>query len=161
MIATLVVSIVALAPPLFNRLLIVAYRVLRRPVPDDFVAPDWRTMIEAAGLYVLGALVAGTSYFLIALSIYPGLTVSDALYVIGAASVSSAISLLAVFAPGGLGVREVTLAVLLAPVLPPAVAVVLVVLLRVWSIGVDLLFYAVSWVMRSLAGRARIAGEVS
>jgi hypothetical protein len=58
-------------------------------------------------------------------------------------------------------VREVTLAVLLAPVLPPAVAVVLVVLLRVWSIGVDLLFYAVSWVMRSLVGRARIAGEVS
>jgi uncharacterized membrane protein YbhN (UPF0104 family) len=161
MIATLVVSLVVLAPPLFNRLVGVAHRALRGAAPDGDLALDWRTMLEAAGLYILGALIAGTSYFLVALSVYPDLTLNDALYVIGAASVSSAISLLAVFAPGGLGVREVTLAVLLAPVLPPAVAVVLVVVLRVWSICVDLIFYATSWLSRSVAVRTRVAGEIS
>ena len=125
-----------------------AFRILRRWSPDPSLFPGWGTTLEAIALYLVGALISGTSCLLVALSIYPDLPLNNALYLIGATSVASALSLLAVFAPGGLGVREATLVVLLAPVLPTAIAVVFVVLLRVWSIAVDLLFFVINWLLR-------------
>jgi uncharacterized membrane protein YbhN (UPF0104 family) len=148
MIAALVVSVVVLIPPVFRRLLAFVFRVLRRGSPDPSLFPTWDTTLEATALYLVGALISGTSHFLVALSVYPDLPLTNALYLIGAASVASALSLLAVFAPGGVGVREATLVVLLAPVMPTAIAVVFVVLLRVWSIAVDFLFFVINWLLR-------------
>ena len=96
MILALVVSVVLLIPPVFHRLLALGFRVLRRRAPDPSLFPDWSTVLEATGLYILGALIAGASYYLVAVSVYPDLPLTDALYVIGAVSVSAAISLLAV-----------------------------------------------------------------
>ena len=48
--------------------------------------------------------------------------------------------MLAVFAPGGLGVREGVQALLLALVMPVPIALVVVVVTRVWSLAVDGLF---------------------
>jgi uncharacterized membrane protein YbhN (UPF0104 family) len=157
MVAALVGSVAVLIPPVFHRLLALAFRVLRRSAPDPSIFPTWSTVLEATGLYVLGALLAGTSYYFVAVSVYPDLPPTDALYVIGAVSVAAAISLLAFFAPGGLGVRELTLGLLLAPLMPSAVVVVLVVLLRVWSIAVDILFFAIS----RLATRPRRPGAIA
>ena len=112
-------------------------------------------------LYLVGALISGTSYSLVALSVYPDLPLNNMLYIIGAVSVSAAISLLAVFAPGGLGVREATLILLLAPIMPPAIAFVLVVLLRLWSIVVDLLFLAIAWLSRGSHRQGEIASGAS
>lgn len=152
MILALVGGIIALIPPVFHRLLKLAFRLMRRELPDDDILAGWGAMLEATVLYVAGALITGFSYFLVVAAVYPEVSLSDAPFIIGSASLASAISMLAVFAPGGLGVREGTLGILLSVVLPPAIAVVVVIVLRLWSIAVDLLFYAITWLMR---GRRR------
>jgi uncharacterized membrane protein YbhN (UPF0104 family) len=159
MVAALVAGVIALIPPVFHRLLSLAFRVLRRGAPDASLYPGWGAMLEATALYVGGALITGASYYLVAVAVYPDLPISDALFVIGAASLSSAVSMLAVFAPGGLGVREGTLGLLLAVVMPGAVALVLVIVLRLWSIVVDLLFYAIAWLSRGRRRPAAIGAE--
>ncbi len=159
MIAALVAGIIALTPPVFHRLLRLAFRVLRRQAPGDELFPKWGAMLEAAGLYVAGALITGASYYLVVLSAYPDVAISDAPFIIGSASLASAISMLAVFAPGGLGVREATLGLLLAVVMPPAIAVVIVIVLRLWSIVVDVLFYLLTWLARGRRRPAPIGTE--
>ncbi|MDX2377018.1 flippase-like domain-containing protein [Microbacterium sp. LRZ72] len=158
MVGALILGLVALLPPVFRRLLRTAFRLMRRGTPAEALLPRWGTMAEATGLYVVGALVTGASYYLVVISAYPDVPLGDALYVIGAASLASAISMLAVFAPGGLGVREGALALLLAVVVPPAIAAVLVVFLRLWSIAVDLIFFAVAWLSRNRR-RNELIGE--
>ena len=58
------------------------------------------------------------------------------------------VGLVAVAAPGGLGVREGVLAALLSGVLPGGVAVVVALASRVWLTGVELLCAAVAWRLR-------------
>ena len=140
MIVAFVGCAVCLVPRVFVFLISTALRVLRRKPLDDDVTPNLGTVLGGAGLYVAGAVLSGTAYYFITLAVYPSLKLSDATFVIGAASMASAISMLAVFAPGGLGVREGVQALLLALVMPGPIALVVVVVTRVWSLAVDGLF---------------------
>lgn len=140
MVVAFVGCVVCLVPRVFFGLIQLALRILRRRPLDDDVRPALGTVVVGAGLYVLGAVISGTAYYFIALAVYPALRVQDAAFVIGAASMASAISMLAVFAPGGLGVREGVQGLLLAIVMPGPVALVVVVVTRIWSLAVDALF---------------------
>lgn len=140
MIAAFVVCVICLVPRVFVALIGFALRILRRRPLEDDVKPALGTVVVGAGLYVLGAVISGTGYYFISLAVYPSLRVQDAAFVIGAASMASAISMLAVFAPGGLGVREGVQGLLLALVMPGPVALVVVVVTRIWSLAVDALF---------------------
>jgi uncharacterized membrane protein YbhN (UPF0104 family) len=140
MVTAFVGCVVCLVPRVFVFLIGCALRLLRRSPLDEDVTPDLATVLSGAGLYAVGAVISGTAYYFIALAVYPSLRVEDAAFVIGAASMASAISMLAVFAPGGLGVREGVQALLLAIVMPGPVALVVVVVTRVWSLAVDGLF---------------------
>lgn len=140
MIAAFVGCVVCLVPQVFVWLIGLALKVLRRKPLEDDVRPGLGTVLGGAGLYVAGAILSGSAYYFITLAVYPSLKGSDAAFVIGAASMASAISMLAVFAPGGLGVREGVQALLLSLVMPPSIALVVVVVTRVWSLGVDALF---------------------
>lgn len=146
MVTAFVGCVVCLVPRVFRALVGFALRLLRRPAPAADVFPDLRTVASAAGLYVVGAVISGSAYFFIAIAVYPSIRFSDAPFVVGAASMASAISMLAVFAPGGLGVREGIQALLLSIILPGPVALVIVVVTRVWSLAVDGLFFVTAGV---------------
>lgn len=140
MVVAFVGCVVCLVPRVFVLLVSTALRILRRQPLDEDVTPGIGTVLGGAGLYVVGALFSGTAYYFITLAVYPALHPADAAFVIGAASMASAISMLAVFAPGGLGVREGVQALLLGLVMPAPIALVVVVVTRVWSLAVDALF---------------------
>lgn len=140
MVAAFVGCVVCLIPKVFVSLIGLALRILRRKPLEDDVRPSLGTVLGGAGLYVAGAILSGGAYYFITLAVYPSLKGTDAAFVIGAASMASAISMLAVFAPGGLGVREGVQALLLSLVMPPSIALVVVVVTRVWSLAVDALF---------------------
>ncbi|CAN5577418.1 hypothetical protein BH09ACT4_BH09ACT4_01620 [soil metagenome] len=153
MAAALLVCVIALIPPVFRRIVNRALRLARRePLPAS-AFPTVSTLLISVALYLGGALLAGASYFFIAAAIYPEIDAADALFVIGATSLASALSMLAVFAPGGLGVREGVLGLLLAFVVPGEIALVIVVVTRVWSFVVDGLFFAVAGITQQIAGR--------
>ncbi|WP_146927429.1 lysylphosphatidylglycerol synthase domain-containing protein [Cellulomonas xylanilytica] len=148
-----VLCLVALAPPVLSRLLNLAHRlVLKRPMPPGD-RPTWSMVLSGGSLYILGTLLTGASYFLVARSVYADLPWSDLAYVVGAASIASAVSLLAFFAPGGIGVREGIQVLFLSALMPVETAVVITVLTRLWSIAVDVLFLGVTTLLRRGAPR--------
>lgn len=142
MLVAFVLCVVALIPRVFEFLVNLALRIVRRPPLDRSLFPRTSTMLASAGLYLGGALIAGISYYFISATIYPHIRATDILFIVGATSIASAASMLAIFAPGGLGVREAILGVLLAVVMPSEIAALIVVVTRVWSIAVDALFFA-------------------
>ncbi|WP_084126618.1 lysylphosphatidylglycerol synthase domain-containing protein [Demequina sp. NBRC 110054] len=139
-----VAGFVAMAPPIFNRLLDLAMRAARRGTP---VQVGWPTVRDSIALYGGGALLSGLqSYFLI-LAIAPQVGLEDMLYIIGAIGLGGVVGMLTPLVPSGLGTKDATQFVLLLVVMPAATATLVVVLGRVLNAVVDLLFWliAVGW----------------
>jgi uncharacterized membrane protein YbhN (UPF0104 family) len=90
--------------------------------------------------------VGGIGFYLFVASVF-SISLSHILFVAAALAFASLLGLIAIFAPGGLGVREGVLAYLLSFVMPEAVAVIISILTRLWMtliemglIGVTYLF---------------------
>jgi hypothetical protein len=75
--------------------------------------------------------LGGLGFYFFVNSIIP-VTWDYVLFLSGALALSSILGLVAVFAPGGLGVREGVLVYLLSHIMPGGVAVVLSILTRLW-----------------------------
>lgn len=131
-----------LHPRVFNFTLDRVSRVLRRKQFD--AAVGWSTIWLGTWLYGVAFLLSGTSFYLFALSLYPELDARLFLYLVGAFSLSGIVGIVAIFAPSGLGVREAVQLVLFNAVMPPDVALVLTVASRLWSVAIDLAFYALA-----------------
>ncbi len=111
------------------------------------VAQGWpvgRSLLRAAALVLLLGgcwLLAGLSF----VSLFPRPLLDGSLGAgLGAFGLAWAVGYLTLFAPGGLGSRELVLAVLLAPVLPAQQAVTLAGLHRVVWTAVEILFGGVA-----------------
>lgn len=136
-----VASLVVIAPPVFNRLVALAYRIVKRKEfpREHFV--DTRLVVGGVGMYAIGVLFTGLSLFFIAKSVYPELPYESIFFVMGASCLASAASMIAIFAPGGIGVREGIQLVLLGLILPPSIALVITVIMRLWTLALDVLFF--------------------
>ena len=141
----LVFCIIALIPSVFRLEVRAAYWIFRRRPIDPSHLPGWRPIVRGAGLYVVGTLMSGVSYFFVAQAVYGGLDSADLLYVVGASSVAAAVSLVVVIAPAGLGVREGIQVMFLTAIMPQEVAWVIAIFTRVWSIGLDAIFVGLAF----------------
>ena len=81
--------------------------------------------------------VGGIGFYLFVDSIYP-VTPQYILFLTGALAISSTLGLIAIFAPGGLGVREGALVYLLSFMMATPVAVVISVLTRIWMTLIEI-----------------------
>ena len=160
LVGALAACVIAIVPRVFEFLLNIALRIFRRPKVDRELMPSGMTIVWSALLYLGGAIIAGVSYYLISAALYPSIEPKDVIFIVGATSLASAASMLAVFAPGGLGVREGVLGLLLALVVPGEIALVIVVVTRVWSVAVDGIFFLVTG-GTNLVFRGRDTDEVA
>jgi glycosyltransferase 2 family protein len=150
MAAVLLGCVVAMIPWVFNRIIAVAYRIFKRKAfPTEHMASS-STILKGAGLYVIGALVGGLSFFFIAKAAYVPLAYTDLLFVLGVSNLANATSMLAVFAPSGIGVREGIQVLLLSLIMPVEFALLIAVVTRLWSVTVDFLFFGMA---RATKGR--------
>ena len=153
LVAALAACVIAIVPRVFEFLLNIALRIFRRPKVDRDLMPSGLTIVWSALFYLGGAIIAGVSYYLISAALYPAIEPADVIFIVGATSLASAVSMLAIFAPGGLGVREGVLGLLLALVVPGEIALVIVVVTRVWSVAVDGIFFLVAGATNLIARR--------
>jgi uncharacterized membrane protein YbhN (UPF0104 family) len=153
MIAALVAFVVALWPRVFNAAATLGYRVIRKKDIDRADLPGWSTILRGAALYLVGALFSGLSMFFVALAVDPQLSWSTLPFIVGAANLATAVSMVAIFAPGGLGVREGILTVLLSIVMPTELAFASAIVLRLWSIIIDLAFFGIAWTHSAIHNR--------
>lgn len=152
--ATLI-GIIAISPPVFNRLITLAYKLVKKKQLDPKYFVKWGNIIRITLLYALvHALSALPIYFLIRAVGYD-LSIIELLYVAGAFIFAGAIGTLAIVAPSGLGVREGVTLLFLANVLPVEIGVVIVVVLRLWSIALDVLYWLLSYFAVKLLGTGK------
>lgn len=91
--------------------------------------------------YILASVVVGVSYYFILCSIYAPVQLDVIFFVVGVVSFSSLVSIFSIFAPGGLGVREAILVLLLIQVVPKEIAISLAVIARLLGVCLDVLFF--------------------
>jgi uncharacterized membrane protein YbhN (UPF0104 family) len=143
MIGVLVACILAIWPPIFNRLISLAHRLIRKKKIDAADLASSKTVLSGALLYVVGALLSGTALFFIAKAVYPDLGYDNLLFVIGVSNLAGALGMLVIFAPSGIGVREGILLSLLSIVMPTEFALLVTVTSRLWDVALDGIFFAI------------------
>jgi uncharacterized membrane protein YbhN (UPF0104 family) len=97
---------------------------------------------------IVSWVVGGIGFYLFVDSVYP-VSSKYILFLTGALAISSTLGLIAIFAPGGLGVREGVLVYLLSTMMPAPIAVIISVLTRLWmtliEIGLMGVIYLISF----------------
>jgi len=73
------------------------------------------------------------------------LSETEVVALVGAWGLSGALGSLAVFSPSGLGIREVSLTLLLAPLLSVSQAAFVAVFMRVLTTGLELAWALIAW----------------
>jgi hypothetical protein len=139
------VMLVALAPPVFNAVAARTTRFLKGEVASVHPGRLKGSAVGWSSLLYLGVhAVGGLATWAVIASIYDGLSLASLPLLTASFLLAGTLGTLAVFAPSGIGVREGVLMILLATLLPLPVAAVAVVVLRLWSIAMDLAFYGIA-----------------
>ena len=94
-------------------------------------------------IYLLLWCVYGLAFFLLIKSLFP-LEWHLLPAIVASYALAWTAGFLSFVTPGGLGVREGALSLLLAPYLPPATAMLVALLSRVWSIAADLVLASIA-----------------
>lgn len=129
--------LVALFPPVLNRLLALALRITRRPALEH---PLTVRGIGAAGLWaLLGWLLAGAQVWLLATAVGMDATGPTFALAVGGYALAWTVGFLVIVVPAGVGAREAVLAAVLAGLLDAGGVVVVVLLSRVLLTLADLL----------------------
>ncbi|MDQ3990744.1 MAG: flippase-like domain-containing protein, partial [Actinomycetota bacterium] len=135
-------AIVALHP----RTLALGIRLSRRVLGrGEAATPDvrHRALVGAAGWYAAGWLARGSAFYILATAITPT-PMRLLLPFIGVYALSWVVGVLVIFAPSGLGVREAAGVALLRHLIGGPVAAVILVVSRLQSIVVEIVF---AWIV--------------
>jgi glycosyltransferase 2 family protein len=142
-------AVAAVHPRLINLLLSLVPRALHREVLV------WRaTWVQGTGLLLLACfswLLYGAAYTLFVASLTP-VDLGALLPFTAVNALSFTAGYLAVPVPGGVGIRESAMTLLLSPYLSAGVAAVVAVGARLWSIAAELLLVALGLLFHARAG---------
>lgn len=156
MTVVLIGCIVCLVPRVFNFLVARAYKILRRKTLDREHYANTRTILRGAGMYAIGAIINGLSLFFIAKGVYEPLAYSQILFVMGVGTLAGAASMLAIFAPSGIGVREGIQLTLLSLIMPASFALIITIFTRIMGIITDLIFFGLSSAVERIRRRTAV-----
>jgi uncharacterized membrane protein YbhN (UPF0104 family) len=134
-IALAAVLVVCLHPAIFRRALQVAFRVAR--VKQEPPSLSYAATLGLVALYAVSWLVAGAAFQCFTRAIVSNAGGNTLAYA-GAYAAASVAGLVVLFAPGGIGVREGVLALLITPFVGAGNAVIVGFAARVWSTLLEL-----------------------
>ncbi|MEN9752884.1 MAG: hypothetical protein RL670_575 [Actinomycetota bacterium] len=151
LLAAALIGLISVYPPVFNRVVNFGYRRLGRGELHAENLTSGATVGAGIAAFALSSVLSGLSFFFVALAVDPNLNAGDLLFIVGCSNLASALSMLAVFAPAGLGVREAVQLSMLLLVMPAETALVATVLMRLWSILMDAAFFGATVLVARLA----------
>ena len=148
LLAAALAGLIVVYPAVFNRVVTFGYKLIRKQGLDGEHLPDNATIGKGILAFLVSSVLSGLSFYFVAAAVDPALPLDSVLFVIGASNLASALSMLAFFAPAGLGVREGVQLTMLLLVMRPEQALVATVLMRLWSIVMDAGFVGLAWLGR-------------
>jgi uncharacterized membrane protein YbhN (UPF0104 family) len=143
--------VAALHPVVFSRALGVAFKVAR--VKQEPPSLSYGISLVLFFVYGLSWIVAGFGMQFFAMALQRGVAFNPLVFA-GAYGAASVVGLIVLFAPGGLGPRELVLALLITPVVGPGTSAIIAFAARVWSTLLELALSAIALAMPSPGGRA-------
>jgi glycosyltransferase 2 family protein len=131
--------VIALLPPVFNAATGLLVRLAKKQVENNLKI-TFTAVGEMTGLYSLGFILLGVSYFFSLKSFMPDLSPGLFAFTTAGISIAGTMGVLALFAPSGLGVREGFIVLFLSMAMPIELAVVSALVLRATAFVMDLAF---------------------
>lgn len=140
LIPMLLLCVIVFIPRIFNKIMALSYKIYRRETLDKKFYVNGRMVVDGILLYGIAAILSGFSLFLIVKSVDPSLGFGDAIFIMGVGNLATAIGMMAIFAPSGLGIREGVQIILFSLIMPKELALAAILLTRVWATVCDLIF---------------------
>lgn len=153
LIATAMVGLILVWPPLLSRAVSWLYEFLKGAVLEVSSLPTNRTLVTGMLAFAVSSLISGSAFFFVAWAVDPNIGWREFLFILAASNIASAVSMVTIFAPAGLGVREAIQIAALILVMDAETAVVATILMRLLSIVWDALFLGIAKLVR----RARLS----
>ncbi|PJZ48420.1 lysylphosphatidylglycerol synthase domain-containing protein [Leptospira saintgironsiae] len=142
--------LLVLTPPIFNRLMKIAFRLLRKTEASEELSVTPKAVFRSFLLYAFGTFISGTSVFFLTQALYSTVQFDLYFYLVGAFSMAGAIGMAVPFLPSGIGIREGALVLFLSPIFSGEGAVLIAIVTRLWAAVADLLFLFFSWLIVKL-----------
>jgi len=144
--------LIALYPPILNRLMNFALSILKKPTVKLHIS---YVQLLQLSIYFLGLWIAQIIgfYFLIN-AIYP-IALSKIFNLAAAYTLSWMTGFVVIFAPGGLGVREGMMSLLLSPIFHTPLAIAISFIARVWITVFEIIIFFVGLVVKKAANRKK------
>ncbi len=133
--AGIALTLALLSPPVLHRLAGLIFRLTGRERPGNL--PGYGTMLGLTALYIIPGLLQGVGLYVLLVSLGP-VPPGSYLAITGVYYTAGLAGMLAVFAPGGLGVREGILMLVLPLLVPAESAIIAALLLRLVMIAAEL-----------------------
>lgn len=125
----IVLFFICIHPKIINFFLGIVQKVTKK---DNMQIPmTYPQMLKVVLLFILNWIVLGIGFYMVAYSIYP-IPANQMLYVAGVFGLSVIIGILAIFAPSGIGVRDVILGLGLSLIMPQEYAAIIAIVSRLW-----------------------------
>ncbi len=130
---------VCIHPKVINLLLKIVGKLFKKELS---IPMRYSQMLKAVLLFIANWLIVGVGFYILVLSIYPSVELSQMLFCAGIWGISAIMGILAIFAPSGIGVREGIIIAGLSLIMPTEYAVVISVVSRLWQTIPELLLAA-------------------
>lgn len=140
-VALAAIVLVGTSPPVFRRVLALGFRLAKVDAPVPRLS--FGATLALVVYYGVAWFVAGVAFRLYTLALVAGAP-GNVLQYAGIYAAASVAGLVVLLAPGGIGVREGVISLLLAPLVGPAMATVVGFSARIWSTLVELSASAVA-----------------
>ncbi len=132
-----------LIPSVFNWLIKITLRVVRKTELLEDMVINLEVMKHAFWLYSISYFFTGASYYFLTNAVQP-IKINDLFYVMAVFNIAGSIGIASMITPSGLGVREGIQMLLLVAIMPKEIALVVTAFARLFSITMDFLFFAIS-----------------
>ena len=115
---------------------------------------SYRDVLWIVMVCIVAWVIGGIGFYLFVDSVFP-IAPQTILFLIVALAVSSTLGLVAIFAPGGLGVREGALVYLLSFMMATPVAVIISILTRIWMTLIEIGLIGMVYLLRQIQKRKK------
>ena len=136
------IGLVSIHPLIFSKLFNFILRKLKRTEIQFDVS--YSEIVSFVAFYMIIWLICGLAFFLFVNSLYH-IGWSKFMAITGTFAVAWVIGFVSFVTPGGLGIRELALSVLLANYMPVPMAIVVALVSRIWFTVAELVCAAVAW----------------
>lgn len=149
-VAIIFVLLIILYPPLLNRLVNFALKILKRPKMKLEI--KYLQMLKLSIYFLISWLAQIMGFYFLINSIYP-IALSKIFNLSAVYTLSWITGFIVLFAPAGLGVREATMSLLLSPILLTPLAIATSFITRVWITIFEVVIFFAGLIVRKKTAR--------